>query len=349
MKKISFLSIVLIFLSYLSFAQTNTKDYKFIEVGFYNLENLFDTIVDPDTSKILTEEFTPIGKYKWNSQKYWTKIDNMARVISEIGTEINPDGLAVIGVSEIENESVLKDLVANHYIKNRQYKIVHYESPDRRGIDVALLYQEKNFTPEISKSIRLKIADNPDFRTRDQLVVSGKLDGEDFNFIVNHWPSRRGGEKRSLPYRIAAADLAKSIIDSLQNSNPKAKTILMGDLNDDPTSPSVKEHLKTAENFDQMKSGMLFNPFETLYKKGKGTLAYRDVWNLFDQMFLTPTLLGNDLSNYKFIKPVVFHHPYMIQQSGRYEGYPKRTFSFGVFQAGYSDHFPVFVILAKKK
>ncbi len=348
--KLFFTSIVLIlFTIHITIAQTNAKDYKFINIGFYNLENLFDTIIDSDTNKILTEEFTPKGKYKWDSKKYWTKIENMARVISQIGIKVNPDGLAVLGVSEIENENVLKDLVSNHYLKNRHYKIVHYESNDRRGIDVALLYQEKYFIPETSKSIRLKIADKPDFRTRDQLVVSGKLDGEDFNFIVNHWPSRRGGEKRSLPYRIAAADLAKSIIDSLQNANPNAKTILMGDLNDDPTSPSVKEHLKTAENYKQMKKGMLYNPFESLYKKGKGTLAYRDVWDLFDQMFLTPTLLGNDLSNYKFIKPVVFHRPFMIQQSGRFEGYPKRTFSYGVFQAGYSDHFPVFVILAKKK
>ncbi len=347
--KLFLLNFILILFIYNSFAQTNVKNYKFINIGFYNLENLFDTIIDPDTNKILTDEFTPKGKYKWNSQKYWTKIENMAHVISEIGTEVNPDGLAVLGVSEIENENVLKDLIANHYLKERNYKIVHYESNDRRGIDVALLYQEKYFTPETSKSVRLKISDNPDFRTRDQLVVSGKLDGEDFNFIVNHWPSRRGGEKRSLPYRIAAADLAKTLIDSLQNKNPNAKTILMGDLNDDPTSPSVKKHLNTAEKVTELKKGMLFNPFETLYKKGKGTLAYRDVWNLFDQMFLTPTLLGNDLSNYKFIKSVVFHHPYMIQQNGRFEGYPKRTFSFGVFQAGYSDHFPVFVILAKKK
>lgn len=348
--KLLLLNLFILLFFYNTYSQKDIKkDYNLLNIGFYNLENLFDTIVDPDTNKILTEEFTPKGKYKWTSDKYWIKIENMARVISEMGVEVNPDGVAVLGVSEIENENVLKDLIANHYLKDRNYKYVHYESNDRRGIDVALLYQEKYFTPETSKSVRLKVADNPDFRTRDQLVVSGKLLGEDFNFIVNHWPSRRGGEKRSLPYRFAAADLAKSLVDSLQKINPKAKTFLMGDLNDDPTDPSVKIHLNTSETVSGLKEGILFSPFESFYKKGKGTLAYRDVWNLFDQIFLTPTLLGSDLSTYKYVKQVVFHHPYMIQNSGRFEGYPKRTFSYGVFQSGYSDHFPVFVILAKKK
>ncbi len=332
--------------SYLS--SQNKSEYKIVCVAFYNLENLFDTIIDPDTSKILQEEFTPKGKNAWTGEHYWEKIGNMAKVISEIGTDVTPDGVTVLGVSEIENISVLEDLVKDPAIKDRNYKIVHYDSPDKRGIDVGLLYQEKYFTVKSSRSVEL-VMDDPDFKTRDQLLVSGILDGEEINFIVNHWPSKRGGEKRTMPKRIAAADLGKHIIDSLSGINPNTKTILMGDLNDNPFSVSVKKHLNTVGNEQDLVEGTLFNPMETFEKKGIGTSAYRDVWSVIDQIILTPNLIGEDKSTFKFHKASIFNKKYLIQKNGKYANYPFRTYSFGIYKGGYSDHFPVLIYLIKEK
>ena len=178
--------------------------YKVGLVGFYNLENLFDTINDPNKND---EEFLPQGLNQWNSEKYLSKLHNMAYAISTIGTDWSPDGVAVLGMCEMENRTVLEDLVAQPELKDRNYQIVHYNSPDRRGVDVGLLYNPKYFKLTNSKTYYTIIPDDPEFITRDQLVVSGLFDGEMMHFIVMHWPSRAGGEKRSMPGRIAAANL----------------------------------------------------------------------------------------------------------------------------------------------
>lgn len=183
--------------------------------------------------------------------------------------------------------------------------------------------------------------------TRDQLLVSGMLDGEKIHFIVNHWPSRSGGEARSRPKRIKAAKLNKQIIDSLFSEDPYAKIITMGDLNDDPTSPSVKEVLKTKENREDVKLKELYNPMEEMHNKGIGTLAWRDSWNLFDQIILSKELLKKDYSSYRFYKAGIFNKSYLANPRGRYKGYPYRSFANG-FTGGYSDHFPVYVYLIKE-
>ncbi len=347
MKRV-FLFFALILSVTLSFSQEK-NDLKAYCIGFYNLENLFDTIVDLDTNKILQDEFTPKGKNAWTGEHYWEKIGNMAKVISEIGTDITPDGLAVLGVSEIENILVLQDLVNDPAIRDRNYKIVHYESPDRRGIDVGLIYQEKYFELTNTASIKLDMPVDSTYRTRDQLVVSGIMDGEEINFIVTHWPSKRGGEKRSRPNRIAAAKLGKHIIDSLFIKNPDTKTIYMGDLNDDPFSISVKEHLMTVGEQSEVKKGLLYNPMEKFQRKGIGTSAYRDVWSVIDQLVVSHTLIGEDKSSLKFHKAHIFKEPYLIQKSGRFANYPYRTYSYGVYKGGYSDHFAVYLFLTKNK
>ena len=181
-------------------------------IAFYNLENLFDTIVDPDTNKILQEDFTPFGSKKFNSEKYLLKLKNLAFVLDTIGKEITPLGPSIIGVCEIENKLVLEDLVSQSTIANKNYQIVHHEGPDARGIDCALLYDPLHFKVTSSKSVKFSIPGNDRFRSRDQLVVSGELLGEKIHFIVIHWPSRRGGEARSRPKRVEAAKLSKSII-----------------------------------------------------------------------------------------------------------------------------------------
>ncbi|MCB2197186.1 MAG: endonuclease/exonuclease/phosphatase family protein [Bacteroidetes bacterium] len=333
------------FLLHISHLSAQEKQYKVATIAFYNLENLFDTLDTPDKHDF---EYTPEGNKDWNTKKYYSKQENMAKVISQIGADLTKTAPAVIGVSEIENRSVLEDLVKMPALKPYNYKIVHYESPDRRGIDVALLYQESIFTVTNSLAAKLTVEDKEDFFTRDQLVVSGLLDGEKIHFIVNHWPSRYGGEKKSRPLRNAAADLCRSLADSIMNEDPNAKIIIMGDLNDDPNNESLLKHLNAKRDERTTKEGDLFNTTYPLFKKGIGTLAYRDNWNLFDQMIVSYPLLGEDRSTFKFYKTLIFNKDFLTQQEGRYRGYPLRTHAGGVYKNGYSDHFPVYLYLIKE-
>jgi len=258
---------------------------------------------------------------------------------------------AVLGVSEVENRDVLVDLVNDPLLLGKDYGIVHYESPDARGIDVALLYQKSLFVPISTSSHELKIYDDitrKQVYTRDQLLVTGKLDGEIIHVIVNHWPSRSGGEARSRSKRVAAAKLNKHIIDSLQVIDPYAKIFTMGDLNDDPTNASVKEALNAKANKEDVPVKGIYNPFENFYKKGLGTTAYRDAWSLFDQILMTKPLIEKDYSGYQFYKAGIYNKYYLTTKRGRWKGYPFRSWSDGGFTGGFSDHFPVYVYLVKE-
>ena len=322
------------------------KEYKIGCAAFYNLENIFDTIDQPEVSEY---DFAPGGSNNWNSKKYWEKLGRMAKVISEIGSEYVPGGPALMGVSEIENITVLQDLIEQKPLAKSGYKIAHFDSPDKRGIDVALLYRSQSFKVTNKKAVPLHMPDIEDFYTRDILVVSGEFDGEKMHVLVNHWPSRRGGEKRSAPLRNAAAKLARSIVDSLLNEDKNAKIIVMGDLNDNPTNESVETYLKAKGKQKKLKKGDLFNPMAEYFKKGIGTTAYKDVWSLFDQLIISQGLLGKDKSTYKFYAAKIFKKDYLIQQEGRFKGYPFRTYAGGAYLGGYSDHFPVYMFLIKEK
>ncbi|MDO6595633.1 endonuclease/exonuclease/phosphatase family protein [Oceanihabitans sp. 2_MG-2023] len=325
------------------------KKFKVHTVGFYNLENLFDTI--NDTSKF--DERSPIMEMKTKQfEVYQKKVKNMARVISEIGKDVTNNSPVLLGVCEVENREVLEDVVNDPALIEHDYGIVHYNSPDVRSIDVALLYQKKFFTPLSTSSHTLKIYDDKTKErkhTRDQLLVSGKLDGEMIHLIVNHWPSRSGGEARSRPKRVAAAKLSKKILDSLQSIDPYAKVFIMGDLNDDPTNESVKDVLKAQSNKDKVGFKGLYNPYTNMFKKeGLGTTAYRDAWSLFDQIMVTKPLLEKDYSTFSLYKAGIFNKNYLVNKKGRYKGYPKRSFADGGFTDGFSDHFPVYTYLIKE-
>ena len=325
--------------------EKQTSSYEVACVGFYNVENLYDTINEPEVND---DDFTPKGSYRWNSKRYAEKLDRLAEVISLMGSEYTPDGPAIIGLAEVENKAVVYDLTQHTRIKNRAYSIVHYDSPDKRGIDVAFMYQPKYFKVESSSTHKLVIPNRDDFFTRDMLLVSGQFMGERMHFIVAHWPSRRGGEKRSSPLRQAAGQLAKSIIDSISSSEgSNAKVIFMGDLNDDPVNKSVKLHMKSTGQINEIVPECMFNPFEELYKKGIGTLAWQDAWNLFDQIILTPAFALNK-SAFHFYRAVVFNKPFLVQKDGRFKGYPWRSYAGGSYQGGYSDHFPTYVLLKRK-
>ena len=325
-----------------------TKQYSIGVIGFYNLENLFDTINQPEVND---EEFTPEGTNLYTGQVYLDKLSKLEEVLSQIGTDLSPDGLSVFGVAEIENESVLIDLANQPKLKSRNYQVVHYNSPDLRGIDVALMYNPKYFkvTGSQSLNVPLKNDKGEPYATRDVLYVHGLYNGEMMHFFVNHWPSRRGGEEASAPGRAMAAGVAKAKIDSIMKADPDAKVVLMGDLNDDPVSPSVTKVLGAKGDREKIKRSELYNPWVDYYKDGIGTLAYNDAWNLFDQIIVSQAFLPKEQKGFFLHKAQIFKKEFMLQNSGRYKGYPKRTFDFGVYMGGYSDHFPTYLVLLKEK
>ena len=330
-------------------AQAQEKKFKIHTVAFYNLENLFDTINDPTKF----DEASPIMEMKASNRAdaYTKKVNNMARVIADIGSDVAKNSPAVIGVCEIENREVLVDLVNHPLLLAKDYGIVHYHSPDNRGIDVALLYQKALFQPIDTSSNELLIYDDATrdrVFTRDQLLVSGKLDGEMMHFIVNHWPSRSGGEAKSRSKRVAAAKLNKRIIDSLQAIDPYAKIMTMGDFNDNPTNASFKEVLKTKKEKEDVEIKGLYNPMENFLAKGLGSNAYRDAWSLFDQIVLSQPLLEKDYSSYRLYKAGIYNKNYIITKRGRWKKYPFRSWADGGFTDGFSDHFPVYVYLIRE-
>ena len=325
------------------------KDYKVAAIGFYNLENLFDTLDSDNTNDV---DFLPSGRLAWNTPKYISKQANMAKVVSLLATELSPDGVAILGVAEIENRKVLEDLVSQSDLKSRNYQIAHYDSPDERGIDCALLYQPKYFQVSGSKAVPVNLQrakdSLPDY-TRDILLVSGIFDGEPMHIMVGHWPSRRGGESGSAWMRAKAAQVCRTLADSITAADPKAKIVIMGDLNDDPDSKSLTQILKAKKDSDELAKGDLYNPMYALYKDGNGTMAYRDAWSLFDQMIVSKTLASKKEGGWQLYKAVVYRQPWLLQQEGQFRGYPFRTYVGDIFINGYSDHLPVYMFLLKKR
>ena len=317
-------------------------------IAFYNVENLYDTI---DTKGVNDTEFTPLGDKKWNSERYWEKIDRLSEVISKFGHHENIPGAAIVGLCEVENREVVEDLVKSKRISHLNYKIVHFDSPDRRGVDVAFLYQQRYFTVTNAKAVPLMVYDqNTGNRiyTRDQLVVSGIFDGEPMHFVVNHWPARRGSGPPNGWLRNEAAKLSRSLLDSIVNIDKNAKVIIMGDLNDDPTDESIRVHLNARDDKKRLKPDQLFNTMGILYKNGIGSLAYRDKWNMFDQIIITQNFLNKQQSGYKYHSSRVFNDLFLQEQEGRFKGYPKRSYVGNDYKGGYSDHFPVYIVLRKR-
>ena len=316
---------------------------------FYNFENLFDTINDPE---ILDEEFTPDGPKKWNSVKYNKKIGNLERVLFDIAA-LDKNYPAVIGVSEVENRSVLEDVIATPKLAPANYRIVHYDSPDARGVDVAFFYRPDVFELEGSAPIPFTMEGLPNFKTRDIVTMWGTIEGEPFYFMVAHWPSRLGGKEASAPKRERAAEIMRRAADSVLRLDPATKVVMMGDFNDDATDDSITEVLGAKGDIRKLEPGDYYNPFINVLKAGYGTLAYQDAWNLFDNIVVSENLVAGDGLKIRKASPKarfygnIFSRPYMIQQEGQYKGYPLRTFVGNNFQGGYSDHFPVYIYIGK--
>lgn len=349
--KRNFLAVLLVMLTLISASAQNSdkKQFMVFGVAFYNLENLFDTINNNGKYDL---EYSPKGQRQWNSEKYNAKLENLARCIGAMTTKTTPMGPAVIGVSEIENKSVLDDLVRQEAIRKWHLQVIHHDSPDRRGVDVGLLYNPRLFKPVDVTNHTLTIPGYESFRTRDQMCVTGVLGGDTVSIIVNHWPSRLGGQERSSYLREAAADLSKHIADSLWAIRPGQGVIIMGDLNDDPMDRSCAVNLGAKKDEKGVTAHGFYNPWWKMLDKGIGTLAYKSQWNLFDQIIISGTLLEGNASRpeaLRYWKCQVNNFDFLIDREGQRQGYPHRTFAAGQWLNGYSDHFPTEIFLIKER
>ena len=330
-------------------AAAQEKKFNVYGIGFYNLENLFDTCHDEGKNDY---EYLANGSNKWNAMKYESKLANMSRVLSEMGTDMLKNiGCAIIGVSEVENARALSDLVAQPSLAARNFQFCHVEGPDKRGVDCGLLYNPRFFEPTDVKLYPYvqKLEKDSNFVTRGFLTVKGRLGGEDIAVIVCHLPSRAATSY----YREQGAEQVRHIKDSLIAAQPNLKVIVMGDMNDDPMDPSMAKSLRARKKIADVKEGDMFNPWWKILSDGNGTIKYDGGFNLFDQIILSPQLLNldgkKDYSTLKYLKHQIFSREYMLQQEGKYKGYPKRTYSSGVWLNGYSDHLPSIVYLVKEQ
>ncbi|QTD36822.1 endonuclease [Polaribacter batillariae] len=322
------------FLSILSKKQSK----KITTIAFYNVENLFDTIDNPNT---LDDDYTTNGKYKWTNKRYRIKIKKLGSVISQLGLNRSKFPPAIVGLVEVENAKVVNDLVNSTNLEKHHYGFVHHESPDERGIDVALLYNKHAFELLGSETFVLEIENEPGVRdyTRDVLKVTGNLHGELVYILVNHWPSRRDGAEITEYKRIKAAELNRSIIASIREQSFDAKIIIMGDFNDDPTSISLQT-LASNDFLNPMKN--LLNPKKT------GSTTYNKKWNLFDQILFSKNFLEKKKGKLYFKHAEVFNKKWLKVFKGKLKGSPFRTYIGPWYQGGFSDHFPVYAFLKKE-
>ena len=326
------------------------KKFSVYDVGFYNMENLFDTCHDEGKRDY---EFLPTGSYRWNGMKYTHKLHNMARALADLGTDVLPNvGCAFVGLAEVENHKVLDDLTAQPQLAQRGYRYVHVEGPDRRGIDCALLYNPSLFSVRTVKLVPYiqTLAKDSDFLTRGFLTICGTLAGEPVAVVVCHLPSRFSDSF----YREQGARQIRAIKDSLLREDSACKVLVMGDMNDDPINKSICEALGGKGQIDEVANDEMYNPwYNILVKEGVGTLFYQGAWNLFDQILLSPNLLNRhgtkDFATLKYWKHQIFKRDYLFQTEGKYKGSPKRTTAGGVWLDGFSDHLPVAVYLVKEQ
>lgn len=321
------------------------KQYALYAVAFYNQENLFDTLHDAGKNDY---QYLPNGSYHWTGMKYKSKIKNMAKVLSMLGTthESHPVKPAIIGLSEVENINVLRDLVADESLRNRNMKIVHIEGPDKRGVDCAFLIDSTQFKLKDSRLVQY-VYENGDTvrKTRGYLIARGEMAGEDVAAIVCHWPSRFAGSE----FREMAGRQVRVVKDSLLRINPDMKIMVMGDMNDDPDDKSMKEALGAKREKEDCTVNDMYNPWWNVLRKQKtGTLLYDGKWNLFDQIVVSGNMLNTDKKQLSYLKPEIFRRDFLFQTEGKYKGSPKRTHAGGVWLNGYSDHLPVVLWLVKE-
>ena len=306
-------------------------------IAFYNCENLFDAYDDKRTND---DDFLPSSVKKWTLSRYENKLRKLSFVISNIGKTETGKHPALVGLAEVENAKVVKDLIQFKHLADCNYGYVHYNSLDERGIDVALLYDKTVFKVTHSETFNIELINDDgtlDF-TRDILLVSGLLDGEKIHVIVNHWSSRREGEKETEPKRMASSSKVSEIIQSLKADDPDAKIVVIGDFNDEPFSNSIRTLVD---------ANQLYNPMATLRSFSRGSTNHDRKWNLFDQILISINFFKSSKNQFEFFKANIFDEEFLKLFRGKFKGSPFRTYVGKKYVGGYSDHFPVYAIFKR--
>lgn len=304
-------------------------------VAFYNLENLFDTLEDPNT---LDDDFTPKGFKNWSKKRYARKLNKLGSTIAKLGLKTSNKGPALLGVVEVENKTVLRDLLGTKALQNENFQFVHYDSPDERGIDTALIYKKENFEVIHSQPINLLVYNLDGARdgTRDILYVHGKLNGEEVHVFVNHWPSRRDGDTETAYKRLEAVRVLIGQMNKIEKERKNPNYIIMGDFNDGPADESIRQLVATKE---------LYNPMEKLVRPDRGSANYRRTWALFDQILVSHSFFNYEKGSHSFAHANIFDRYFLKEWQGKYRGNPFRTYAGRKYLGGFSDHFPVYIQL----
>jgi predicted extracellular nuclease len=344
--------LVILFFVFITFSCSNTREEEFrgeskimkkvekYSVAFYNVENLFDTEDDPFTSD---DEFTPLGEKEWDEERYSKKIKNIGKVIKGIDSDLP----IFFGLCEVENEKVLLDLANSDNLVKGKYGVIHYDSPDTRGIDVGLLYKKDFFEVLDTESLAVIFKDNPNVLTRDILYVKGVLNNEEVHVFVNHWSSRRKGEKETEYKRLTAANVLKDKIEYIQEKDKKAKILVMGDFNDYPNNKSIEDVLEASL---QPKSDEFYNLAAKLDRSEKGTHFYNEEWGMLDQMMVSNSWLISKKGNVLKKKSVdVYREDEVLFQHRYFGGIPNKTYSGNKYHGGYSDHLAIYLKLEFRK
>ena len=317
-----------------SFSKPN-KAVNLYTVAFYNLENLFDS---EDNIHTLDDDFTPNGFKKWSKKRYKKKLNKLSGTISKLGLKDTKQPPTLLGVAEIENVKVVKDLLATEALRQFDYGYVHYESPDERGIDTALLFDKAHFEVLYSEPIVLLVNNPEGIRdmTRDILYVKGNLNGELVHIFVNHWPSRRAGGQETAYKRVKAAETLINFMEKIEAEQAAPNYIIMGDFNDGPSAESMQFLVN---------SKALYNPMLKLLSPERGSANYKRTWALFDQIIVSHSFLNYEKNTHSFAHANIFDEKFLTEFKGRYAGTPFRTFAGKKYLGGYSDHFPVYIQL----
>lgn len=311
------------------------EDHAYYTFAFYNLENLFDTVDDPNT---IDDDFTRNSKLNWNKSRFRKKVRKMGKVISKIGVEDIGYPPAIVGLAEVENRYVLEQLVSSNFLRNLNYGIAHIDSPDERGIDTALIYRKDHVDILNITAHLVHVVNEEGVRdyTRDIFEVRVQIDGQEVYVLVNHWPSRRKGVEETAFRRMAAAKRAAEITNQIRAVDPSARIVIMGDFNDDPKSDSIKA-LVTSE---------FYNPMELLLTRYEGSVNYRGDWYLFDQVIVSHNFMQQHGNDFRFEKADIFNPGFLKDRNQKRKGTPFRTFLGKWYGGGYSDHFPVYAIFS---
>jgi hypothetical protein len=308
----------------------------YYSIVFYNVENLFDTIDEPDKND---ERYLPGSELNWDTEKYRHKLNQLSKVLSSIDTVSLP---TIIGLSEVENRLVLEDLIEMPALKKGDYKIIHHEGPDERGIDMAMLYRHDYFQPDDIRFIPVNFPFDPDEKTREILYVKGRIMDQALHVYFNHWTSRWGGHLETNPNREYTARLLREHVDSILQTEPNADILIMGDLNDNPTDTSVYMILQAFPLTMDVHGNELYNLMLDKFAQGQGTLFWKD-WDMFDQIIVNGNFLKKiDLEN----NELIFKRDWMLYERRDGIRVPNRTAG-SSYYGGFSDHLPIYLKIWK--